>query len=82
MSSTELVARVPSSANYLMASCKSQEAMAYSLCEVRSHRIRGSIMRSNNSGDRGPLEGPPPNSHREDVPVRRDKFCRRLAAEI
>jgi len=53
MSSTVLVAGVPSSAYHLLASFKPQDAIVYPFFEARSHRIRSSIMRSNIRGDRG-----------------------------
>jgi hypothetical protein len=53
MSSTELVTGVLSSAYHLLAGRKPQEAMSYPLFEACSHRIRGSIIRSNNNGDMG-----------------------------
>ena len=52
MSSTELVTRVPSSAYPVLANCKSHEAMLWSFWEAFSHRIRGSMIRTNERGDR------------------------------
>ena len=53
MSSMVLVTNVPSSAYYFLASRRPQDVMLYPFCEALSHRMRGSIMRSNNSGERG-----------------------------
>jgi len=53
MSSTVVVTSVPSSAYHLLASWRPQDVISYHLCEVLSHRMRGSIMKSKKSGDRG-----------------------------
>ena len=53
MPSTVLATRAPSSAYHLLACCKPKEARLYLFYEARSHRIRGLIMRSIRSGDRG-----------------------------
>jgi hypothetical protein len=75
MSSMVLVTRVQSSAFHLLASQRSQDAMSYPFCEALSRRMRGSIMRSNNNGDRGvALQGAALDPDWERVAVGSDKL--------
>ena len=53
MSSMVLTTSMPSSAYHLLANRRSHDSMSYSLCVVVSQRMRGPIMRSKRSGDRG-----------------------------
>ena len=53
MSSTEFVTSVPSSAYHLLASWRPQDVILYPLSAALSQRMRGSIIRSNSSGERG-----------------------------
>jgi len=53
MSSMVLVTNVPSYSYHLLASRRPQDIMSYPCCEALSHRMRGSILRSNTSGERG-----------------------------
>jgi len=83
MSSTELATRVLSSAYYLMAELRSQEAMSYPLTEALSHLMSGSTIRTKSRGIVGLLEGSPAGSS----PVRcgsvgGDKFCGRFTIEV
>ncbi len=52
-SSTEFVTSVPSSAYHLLVSLWPHDVIMYPLSAALSHRIRGSIIRSNRSGERG-----------------------------
>ncbi len=51
--SIELATRVPSSAYHLLANYRLHEEMLLLFSEARSHRMRGSIIRSNRNGERG-----------------------------